>query len=238
MDDETVALDITHTDLERQGRVVARPALHRELRPTLNGYRREDVDRALSAADKRIADLERDNAALASTCENSRLLVEDLRRRLAVSDDRLESVQTERDSLRERLDNPWKTVGEAGENLVKAAKAEAERIRSEARDEMAVETENAKKSAAGLLSQAQTKAEETGRQAAGVLQRATEEAGRLKDAAEREMAESRNVMAKERKAHEEAMAAREHEADESAAKAAAAVAKARSALKGLLDALD
>ena len=64
LDDKTIVMDITGGDLERQAREVARPAPHRTLRPALNGYRREDVDQALAAADKRNADLERDNAAL------------------------------------------------------------------------------------------------------------------------------------------------------------------------------
>ena len=43
LEDETIAMDITGRDLERQARKVARPAPHRTLRPALNGYRREDV---------------------------------------------------------------------------------------------------------------------------------------------------------------------------------------------------
>ena len=132
LDDETIVMDITGGDLERQAREVARPAPHRTLRPALNGYRREDVDQALAAADKRNADLERDNAALSAVCENTRALVEDLQRRLGAAEERRRAVERERDGYRGQLENPWRTVGEAGENLVKAARAQAERIRADA----------------------------------------------------------------------------------------------------------
>ena len=115
MDDETIAMDITGKDLERQARAVAAPAPHRTLRPALNGYRREDVDQALAAADKRTADLERDNAALSAVCENTRALVEDLQRRLGATEERRRAAERERDGYRGQLENPWRTVGEAGE---------------------------------------------------------------------------------------------------------------------------
>ena len=132
MDDKTIVMDITGGDLERQAREVARPAPHRTLRPALNGYRREDVDQALAAADKRNADLERDTAALSGVCENTRALVEDLQRRLGAAEERRRAVERERDGYRGQLENPWRTVGEAGENLVKAARAQADRIRADA----------------------------------------------------------------------------------------------------------
>ena len=103
LDDETIVMDITGRDLERQAREVARPAPHRTLRPALNGYRREDVDQALAAADKRNADLERDNAALSGVCENTRALVEDLQRRLGAAEERRRAVERERDGYRGQI---------------------------------------------------------------------------------------------------------------------------------------
>ena len=120
LDDKTIVMDITGRDLERQAHEAARPAPHRTLRPALNGYRREDVDQALAAADKRNADLERDNAALSGVCENTRALAEDLQRRLGAAEERRRAVERERDGYRGQLENPWRAVGEAGENLVKA----------------------------------------------------------------------------------------------------------------------
>ena len=157
LEDETIAMDITGGDLERQAREVARPAPHRTLRPALNGYRREDVDRALAAADKRNADLERDNAALSTVCENTRALVEDLQRRLGAAEERRRAVERERDGYRGQLENPWRTVGEAGENLVKAARAQAERIRADA--ERSAEEVRAK--AAKAMDEAHAEAERT-----------------------------------------------------------------------------
>lgn len=157
MDDETIAMDITGKDLERQARAVAAPAPHRMLRPALNGYRREDVDQALAAADKRTADLERDNAALSAVCENTRALVEDLQRRLGATEERRRAVERERDGYRGQLENPWRTVGEAGENLVKAARAQADRIRADA--ERSAEEVRAK--AAKAMDEAHAEAERT-----------------------------------------------------------------------------
>lgn len=157
MDDETIAMDITGKDLERQARAVAAPAPHRTLRPALNGYRREDVDQALAAADKRTADLERDNAALSAVCENTRALVEDLQRRLGATEERRRAAERERDGYRGQLENPWRTVGEAGENLVKAARAQADRIRADA--ERSAEEVRAK--AAKAMDEAHAEAERT-----------------------------------------------------------------------------
>lgn len=157
LDDRTIVMDITGGDLERQAREVARPAPHRTLRPALNGYRREDVDQALAAADKRNADLERDNAALSGVCENTRALVEDLQRRLGAAEERRRAVERERDGYRGQLENPWRTVGEAGENLVKAARAQAERIRADA--ERSAEEVRAKASKA--MDEAHAEAERT-----------------------------------------------------------------------------
>lgn len=157
MDDETIAMDITGKDLERQARAAAAPAPHRTLRPALNGYRREDVDQALAAADKRTADLERDNAALSAVCENTRALVEDLQRRLGATEERRRAAERERDGYRGQLENPWRTVGEAGENLVKAARAQAERIRADA--ERSAEEVRAK--AAKAMDEAHAEAERT-----------------------------------------------------------------------------
>lgn len=157
LDDETIAMDITGRDLERQAREVARPAPHRTLRPALNGYRREDVDQALAVADKRNADLERDNAALSAVCENTRALVEDLQRRLGAAEERRRAVERERDGYRGQLENPWRTVGEAGENLVKAARAQADRIRADA--ERSAEEVRAK--AAKAMDEAHAEAERT-----------------------------------------------------------------------------
>lgn len=157
LDDKTIVMDITGGDLERQAREVARPAPHRTLRPALNGYRREDVDQALAAADKRNADLERDNAALSGVCENTRALVEDLQRRLGAAEERRRAVERERDGYRGQLENPWRTVGEAGENLVKAARAQAERIRADA--ERSAEEVRAK--AAKAMDEAHAEAERT-----------------------------------------------------------------------------
>lgn len=157
LDDETIVMDITGRDLERQAREVARPAPHRTLRPALNGYRREDVDQALAAADKRNADLERDNAALSGVCENTRALVEDLQRRLGAAEERRRAVERERDGYRGQLENPWRTVGEAGENLVKAARAQADRIRADA--ERSAEEVRAK--AAKAMDEAHAEAERT-----------------------------------------------------------------------------
>lgn len=157
LDDKTIVMDITGGDLERQAREVARPAPHRTLRPALNGYRREDVDQALAAADKRNADLERDNAALSGVCENTRALVEDLQRRLGAAEERWRAVERERDGYRGQLENPWRTVGEAGENLVKAARAQADRIRADA--ERSAEEVRAK--AAKAMDEAHAEAERT-----------------------------------------------------------------------------
>lgn len=157
LDDRTIVMDITGGDLERQAREVARPAPHRTLRPALNGYRREDVDQALAAADKRNADLERDNAALSGVCENTRALVEDLQRRLGAAEERRRAVERERDGYRGQLENPWRTVGEAGENLVKAARAQADRIRADA--ERSAEEVRAK--AAKAMDEAYAEAERT-----------------------------------------------------------------------------
>ena len=157
LDDKTIVMDITGGDLERQAREVARPAPHRTLRPALNGYRRVDVDQALAAADKRNADLERDNAALSGVCENTRALVEDLQRRLGAAEERRRAVERERDGYRGQLENPWRTVGEAGENLVKAARAQAERIRADA--ERSAEEVRAK--AAKAMDEAHAEAERT-----------------------------------------------------------------------------
>lgn len=106
LDDKTIVMDITGRDLERQAHEVARPAPHRTLRPALNGYRREDVDQALAAADKRNADLERDNAALSGVCENTRALAEDLQRRLGAAEERRRAVERERDGYRGQLRIP------------------------------------------------------------------------------------------------------------------------------------
>lgn len=157
MDDETIAMDITGKDLERQARAVAAPAPHRTLRPALNGYRREDVDQALAAADKRTADLERDNAALSAACENTRALVEDLQRRLGATEERRRAAERERDGYRGQLENPWRTVGEAGENLVKAARAQADRIRADA----AGEADSMRADAAKAVEDAKAEAERT-----------------------------------------------------------------------------
>lgn len=157
MDDETIAMDITGKDLERQARAVAAPAPHRTLRPALNGYRREDVDQALAAADKRTADLERDNAALSAVCENTRALVEDLQRRLGATEERRRAAERERDGYRGQLENPWRTVGEAGENLVKAARAQADRIRADA----AGEADSMRADAAKAVDEAHAEAERT-----------------------------------------------------------------------------
>lgn len=157
MDDETIAMDITGKDLERQARAVAAPAPHRTLRPALNGYRREDVDQALAAADKRTADLERDNAALSAVCENTRALVEDLQRRLGATEERRRAAERERDGYRGQLENPWRTVGEAGENLVKAARAQADRIRADA----AGEADSMRADAAKAMDEAHAEAERT-----------------------------------------------------------------------------
>lgn len=157
MDDETIAMDITGKDLERQARAVAAPAPHRTLRPALNGYRREDVDQALAAADKRTADLERDNAALSAVCENTRALVEDLQRRLGATEERRRAAERERDGYRGQLENPWRTVGEAGENLVKAARAQADRIRADA----AGEADSMRADAAKAVEDAKAEAERT-----------------------------------------------------------------------------
>lgn len=157
LEDETIAMDITGGDLERQAREVARPAPHRTLRPALNGYRREDVDQALAAADKRNADLERDNAALSTVCENTRALVEDLQRRLGAAEERRRAVERERDGYRGQLENPWRTVGEAGENLVKAARAQADRIRADA----AGEADSMRADAAKAVEDAKAEAERT-----------------------------------------------------------------------------
>ncbi|WP_270313410.1 hypothetical protein [Bifidobacterium adolescentis] len=157
MDDRTIVMDITGGDLERQAHEVARPAPHRTLRPALNGYRREDVDQALAAADKRNADLERDNAALSGVCENTRALAEDLQRRLGAAEERRRAVERERDGYRGQLENPWRAVGEAGENLVKAARAQADRIRADA--ERSAEEVRAK--AAKAMDEAHAEAERT-----------------------------------------------------------------------------
>lgn len=157
LDDKTIVMDITGGDLERQAREVARPAPHRTLRPALNGYRREDVDQALAAADKRNADLERDNAALSGVCENTRALVEDLQRRLGAAEERRRAVERERDGYRGQLENPWRTVGEAGENLVKAARAQADRIRADA----AGEADSMRADAAKAVEDAKAEAERT-----------------------------------------------------------------------------
>lgn len=185
MDDETIAMDITGKDLERQARAVAAPAPHRTLRPALNGYRREDVDQALAAADKRTADLERDNAALSAVCENTRALVEDLQRRLGATEERRRAAERERDGYRGQLENPWRTVGEAGENLVKAARAQADRIRADAageadsmRADAAKAVEDAKAEAERIRADAERSAEEVRAKAAKAMRRRSAHARR------------------------------------------------------------
>lgn len=234
LDDKTIVMDITGGDLERQAREVARPAPHRTLRPALNGYRREDVDQALAAADKRNADLERDNAALSGVCENTRALVEDLQRRLGAAEERRRAVERERDGYRGQLENPWRTVGEAGENLVKAARAQAERIRADAAGEAdsmravaAKAVEDAKAEAERIRADAERSAEEVRAKAAKAMDEAHAEAERTRKALHGELA-----------AHDKAMTEREAAADKAVRDAKATVAKAYGLVKGVLDAFD
>lgn len=232
LDDRTIVMDITGGDLERQAREVARPAPHRTLRPALNGYRREDVDQALAAADKRNADLERDNAALSGVCENTRALVEDLQRRLGAAEERRRAV--ERDGYRGQLENPWRTVGEAGENLVKAARAQAERIRADAageadsmRADAAKAVEDAKAEAERIRADAERSAEEVRAKAAKAMDEAHAEAERTRKALHGEPA-----------AHDKAMTEREARADKAVKDARATVAKAYGIVKDVLDSFD
>lgn len=234
MDDETIAMDITGTDLERQSRAVARPAPHRTLRSALNGYRREDVDQALAAADKRAADLERDNAALSTVCENTRALADDLRGRLGAAEERRRAAERERDGYRSQLENPWRTVGEAGENLVKAARAQADRIRADAQREASELRAQAQKTVEDAKAEAESIHADAERAAADTRAKAQKTVGDAKVEAER----TRKALADEARAHERAMADREAAADKAVKDARATVAKAYGLVKGVLDAFD
>lgn len=255
--DETIAMDITGQDLVRQERKVARPVPHRQLRTVFGGgYRREDVDKALAAADKRADDSEHEYTVLDSAYRNLNDAYkglqgrfDDLGRQAAAVLGRAEAAEKERDALRERLDHPWKAAGESAENLVSHAKADAERIRADAEKAVKEAVEKARQQNDGLLEEARRQADETRGQAARILDTAKSDAQAVRDAAKSEAEKTladarteaeglRRTLADEKAAHEKAMTEREREADQSTANAAAAVAKARSVLQGLLDQLD
>ena len=171
---------------------------------------------------------------MSGVCENTRALVEDLQRRLGAAEERRRAVERERDGYRGQLENPWRAVGEAGENLVKAARAQAERIRADAageadsmRADAAKAVEDAKAEAERIRADAERSAEEVRAKAAKAMDEAHAEAERTRKALHGELA-----------AHDKAMTEREARADKAVKDARATVAKAYGIVKDVLDSFD